>query len=93
MHVATLNFICSKLSARLALDRRRLEAAHLRYAVLKVVSYYPKELGTTTIYPDFKITLEFITPLFFSIFRSHYAGEYIAMSDNIPIKGVLPYFF
>lgn len=71
---------------RLALDRRRLEATHLRYAVLQVASYYPNDFGMTTrIYPDLKVTLEYITPLFFSLFRSNYSGKYITTHIAIVI--------
>lgn len=56
----------------------------MRYAVLQVASFYPDLFGTATrIYPDIKVTLEYVTPLFFSLFRSHYAGKYITAHMGI----------
>lgn len=56
------------------MDRRRLEAAHLRFAVLKVGLQY--ELGGLNVHPDNHITLADITPRFYSLFRNMYASKY-----------------
>lgn len=70
-------FTFSELSNRLKLDRRRLTTAHLRYAVLRVASMYPEGFNTcdVVIDADINTTLDAITPKFFSLFRSRYAGK------------------
>ena len=52
-------------------------AAHLRYAVLRVASMYPEGFSTcdVVIDADINTTLDAITPKFFPLFRSHYAGK------------------
>lgn len=60
------------------LDRRRLEAAHIMYAVLRVISWYPVSFGAHL--KEFKPAhfdniLKEITPIFHKCFSREYAGE------------------
>ena len=65
------------------MDCRRLESAHLRFAALKVCSKYGavRSLSANTVHADIQQTLAKITPMFFTVFRSTYAGTY--MYDSI----------
>ena len=62
---------------RLAMDRRRLELAHLKYAILKVCSWYPESLCVKDIVfmpgnVD-ELVLEF-SKKYYLLFSSKYAG-------------------
>ena len=76
MHV--LFILNSTLTKRQSLDRRRFEAAHLRYAVLKVAASYPELMGTQglLVYPDVEKTLQIITPALYSSFQARFSGKY-----------------
>ena len=66
-------------SDRLKLDRRRFEASHLRYSMLKVMSRYPHMLSPDTdrcIKSNLAETLDAITPHYFVAFSNRYAGKY-----------------
>ena len=58
------------------MDRRRFQLAHLKYAILKVVGWYPDHLHLSAMpmTADAKATLEMITPVFYTAFRTNYAG-------------------
>ena len=68
------------LKDRIILDRRRLEDAHMIYAALNVLSWYPTNFG-----PEQKIfrpsyfneILGHITPTFHQCFSERYAGTVI----------------
>ena len=64
------------------LDRRRLEAAHLKYAVLTTMARYPdicnhKGLTISTSLSD---TIEDTAPMFYKEFMSKYAGTWLPVS-------------
>ena len=66
----------SILYERKKLDRRRLENAHLQYAVLKVVKAYPEQLQIQDIsLKDLNDTLIRITPIFHEAFISQFTGK------------------
>ena len=62
-----------ELSERVRMDRRRLESAHLRYAVLKMNSVFG--LRAVPIDSDIQVTLNKNTQQIFSAFRSRYASK------------------
>ena len=60
------------------LDRRRLEAAHFKYAILTVVSWYPDQIDSEIRFSsDLQDTLLQITPLFQHAFHKKYSGNLI----------------
>lgn len=64
-----------QLQERLKLDRRRFEAAHLKYAVLMVSSRYPEIDKPVTMYSDLQRTLKLFTPNFYKAFETKYSGK------------------
>lgn len=66
---------CSECKTRTALDRRRLESAHLHFAVLNIAKQYPDHFKGQLIHCDLQITLEEITPKLFQLFRQEYGGK------------------
>jgi hypothetical protein len=68
------------LRLRSKLDRRRLEEAHFRYAILNVVRWYPDQILTEAIFmPDMKDTLSKFFAAYQHAFHSKYSGIYIAL--------------
>lgn len=65
-----------RIQQRQSMDRRRFEAAPLKYACLRVVNLYPKFLSLDAICfdGDINTTMEVITPLLFCGFEAKYAG-------------------
>ena len=61
------------------MDCRRLESAHMRFAVLTVCTKYNAlaqgNIGLLPIYPDIHETLAEITPTYFAWFRSEFSGN------------------
>lgn len=79
MCIKDLLFISCSPAHRLKLDRRRLEAAHFKYAMLKVASWYPKDIDPEiTFSPDLKDTLLEFTPVFQHAFHKKYSGIVIS---------------
>lgn len=67
----------SELLNRMKLDRRRLEAGHMRYAILNVCDRYPDMAGTSpSIASDVNITLQSITQAYYDEFTRKYAGTH-----------------
>ncbi len=62
---------------RLKLDRRRLEDAHLKYAMIKVSKRYLPESTHWTMKSDLFSSLNDFTPTYFNWFTSKYAGNYL----------------
>lgn len=61
---------------RVRLDRRRLEAAHFKYAVLHVASWYPGDIEREVMFsPDLHQTLLEFTPGFQQAFHKKYSGN------------------
>lgn len=58
------------------MDRQRFEAAHLKYACLRVVAQYPEAISLKSVKfkSDVSVTLYEITPALFSCFEARYAG-------------------
>jgi len=68
------------LKERITLDRRRLEDAHMIYAVLNVMAWYPESFGPETrkLKPtNFNEVLSHITPIFHECFSEKYTGTHI----------------
>jgi hypothetical protein len=68
------------------MDRRRFEAAHLKYAVMQLAASYPDVIpfGSLTIHCDIEDTLAFITPLLYDAFKTRYAGMYLRLVSALP---------
>ena len=60
---------------RQSMDRRRLEAAHIKYACLKMVGFYPEGFKDFKFEGDITDTLDKITPLLFKFFEQTYSGN------------------
>lgn len=57
------------------MDRRRFETAHLKYAVLKVVTRYPNTFqDSRTINTTLSETIDHVTPQYYNAFTSRYSG-------------------
>ena len=71
-----LLLIFSANQKRQQMDRRRFEAAHLKYASLKMATWYPEAISHCSIKFEGKVTdtLKDITPAMFHSFESRYAG-------------------
>ena len=69
-------YLLSAHNKRRQMDRRRFEAAHLKYASLKMVSWYPDTTSYNCVKfeGDVTDTLNEITPPLFSSFEANYAG-------------------
>lgn len=69
-----------KLRDRLKLDRRRMEDAHMIYAVLNVMNFYPDAFtkDDKLFRPaHFNEVLCAITPKFYKCFSEMYSGMYV----------------
>jgi len=65
------------LNQRIRLDRRRLESAHLKYAMLSLQRLYPELLTVPVIVTgEVKETVMKFTPYFYKAFCSRYAGKH-----------------
>lgn len=63
------------LHDRIRLDRRRLENAHLKYAVLTTQSRYPSTaVGLIPMHTDISSTLADFTVRFYKAFSQRYPG-------------------
>ena len=63
-------------SDRRSLDRR-LESAHLRFAILTIQESFPEIFSNRYITPDIQTMLAEINYKFYLAFRHRYAGELI----------------
>ena len=65
----------SEYTDRDALDKRRLEEAHMRFCILDVLKRYPQLSPTLLkLYSSLQQSLDDITPLYYNAFSSRYAG-------------------
>ena len=64
-----------EVCARASLDRRRLEEAHLKYAVLRVYKWYPKLFPVMTMASSIQQILEDMTPTFYRAFSMYYSSK------------------
>ncbi len=65
----------TSICARACLDRRRLEEAHMKYAVLSMYQRYTTHFSKWSIAPSIKQTLEDVTPTFYRAFSAYYTCE------------------
>lgn len=61
---------------RSALDRRRLEEAHMRFCILDVLQRYPQLCPNFKLHSSLKQNLDDITTLYYDAFSQRYAGEF-----------------
>ena len=59
------------------MDRRRLESAHIRYAMLRVTQWYPDDLSVAQLvfHSNPSLTLLEFTPIFQKLFHGTYSGR------------------
>ena len=69
-----IKYCCShsELNDRMKMDRRRLEAAHLRFSTLLVAVQFDLE---RKIHSDSHITLSEIMPIFYDAFKKAFASK------------------
>ena len=60
------------LCERACLHRRRLEEAHLKYAILRMYQRYTGHFSKWYLSSNIKDTLEEVAPVFFEAFSSYY---------------------
>ena len=83
-------FYCSAQS-RLKLDRRRLEAAHFKYAILKITCWYADKMESKVIFsPDLNETLLQFIPLYQHLFHTKYSGIYTCTCIHIHTLCITP---
>ena len=66
------------MMSRMKLDRRRFEAAHLRYAMLTTMEIY-KDIEPVPMHTDVYESLRTITPNFYECFTKRFAGKILRM--------------
>ena len=71
-----------ELHHRARLDRRRLQAGHMKYAILMTQQQYP-ETSQCQVGSDIVSTLEEFTPLFYNAFALRFSGIYFTIL-NLP---------
>lgn len=67
------------------MDRRRLETAHFRYAILVVTKWYPSAIDPgVRFYPEINDTLLEFTPMYHLAYHQKYSGQcsYNSMLDG-----------
>lgn len=63
------------LGEREQLDRRRLEHAHLQYALLQMIHFFPQSFSLKEIsFRNFDETVTKLAPALHEAFTAHYAG-------------------
>lgn len=77
--------VCYSALSRLKLDRRRLEAAHFKYAILNITSWYADKMESkVTFSPDLNETLLQFIPVYQRLFHTKYSGIYMYIHrDNM----------
>ena len=67
-----------ELVQRFRMDRRRLEDAHIQFALLQVVSWYPEQFHVTSLalHAQTRESLSEVSSKYHGVFMSHYASEY-----------------
>ena len=60
---------------RYRLDQRRIEAAHMQYAVLNVTSWYNIDTSKLALHDDMDTTLSTVVKDYHGRFMSHYSSE------------------
>ena len=76
------------LTNRMKLDRRRFEAAHLRYAMLTTMTNY-EDIERIPMYTDVYESLKIITPAFFESFTKRFAGTECLLTMDIAIVVIM----
>ena len=69
---------------RIKMDRRRLENAHIRYAILTISKWYPDHFSCNNIAftSDTASTLLEFTPLYQEIFHQTYSGILLTVKGD-----------
>ena len=77
MHFSLHSGVAAAVQKRASMDRRRLEDAHLKFAVLQVVSWYPEALtlGEVDLSSSVSECLGRVTGTYYSQFSKKYAGK------------------
>ncbi len=72
-----LRGVVAAVESRASLDRRRLEDAHLKLAVLQIISWYPESLHIQDIplTSDVNAVLARFTGIYYNQFTAKYAGK------------------
>ena len=75
LHVSLLHIhvYFSSQGERVRLDRRRLEAAHFKYAMLNVTSWYPDDIKSV---PIFSPNMDQIMAEFISVYQQAFHKKY-----------------
>ena len=74
-HLHCVHSTPEELHHRIRLDRRRLESAHLKFAVLTTQSHYPNMwLGPVCVHTDLSKTLVEFTVTYYKAFTHKYSG-------------------
>ena len=70
------------------MDRRRFEAAHLKYACLSLAEQYPEAVNFSSVQveADIKHMLNTITPALFKSFEARYSGWLFTSGKIISLK-------
>ncbi len=81
---------CSTLVKRESLDRRRLEEAHLKFAVLQAANRYTDyfSMAELLIYPDVHETLQSVTQRYYCAYQARYSGEqmYVYLTRMVCVR-------
>lgn len=81
MHRETASGSIKGDEIRACLDRRRLEEAHLKYAILLVYRNYPEHFPSWKVSRDVRIKLGEVSPIYYKAFSTHYAGKCVCGRD------------
>lgn len=70
---------------RCKLDRRRIEAAHLQYAVLQVASWYKFDINKLALHSDTDATLSDVVKYYHGAFMAYYASKLSKNNYGFPL--------
>ena len=88
MKSSKCSMVCN-CSDRRSLDRRRLESAHLRFAILTIQESFPDIFSHKIITPDIQTILAEINYKFYLAFRQRYAGVFCLFRYNIKLPHLM----
>ena len=73
---------------RASLDRRRLEDAHIKFAVLQIMMWYSKSMSSKDfpLMSDMNSVLQTFTSKYYEIFTAQYAGTFLACVNTCKEK-------
>lgn len=64
------------VSDRFNLDRRRLESAHMQFALLKVARWYEMDLNAISLHSDTTETMGAVIENYHGLFMAHYSSKF-----------------